>query len=266
MIHKYNIVLLIISLSLLGSCEKYQYEPYCTECYPFPNPKGIYEYPIVPGDEEWENLISAQMRLDACQIPESILSDMSTEALVETCVNWPLLPELLFIDFPSGGAQRAMQTFIEKFNGLNELTKRTDSGTYLLNHYLCKEAFCYIHHPEPNQSTIDISFFEVILSQYIFLDSMSNDQLFILVSKSLINLKQKRNYPDVYNLGISENSSALVLARALKLSDYLPLLSLIESDTKMYNFVELGRLPLPDEFLVIIKTLKEFAEDYLSED
>ena len=95
---------------------------------------------------------------------------------------------------------------------------------------------------------------------------MSNDQLFILVSKSLINLKQKRNYPDVYNLGISENSSALVLARALKLSDYLPLLSLIESDTKMYNFVELGRLPLPDEFLVIIKTLKEFAEDYLSED
>ena len=42
-----------------------------------------YEYPVVPGMEEWKKLKSLPEMAEACQIPEDILDSMTTEALMQ---------------------------------------------------------------------------------------------------------------------------------------------------------------------------------------
>ena len=42
-----------------------------------------YRYPVRPGTAEWASLENHQDKVDACQIPEDILSSMSTEVCRE---------------------------------------------------------------------------------------------------------------------------------------------------------------------------------------
>lgn len=82
-----------------------------------------YVYPITPDNEEWLQMESHLERVAACQIPADILSRMSTDALVETIANYPLLIDVLLFDH----AQDAYQTILEGFNGFQELEKRSDA-------------------------------------------------------------------------------------------------------------------------------------------
>ncbi len=49
-----------------------------------------YDFPVKPGSEQWAAFTTGQQMVDACQIPEDVLSQLSTEALAETCMNYPL--------------------------------------------------------------------------------------------------------------------------------------------------------------------------------
>lgn len=82
-----------------------------------------YEYPITPDNEEWLQMESHLERVGACQIPADILSAMSTNALVETIANYPLLIDVLLFDH----AEDAYQTILGGFNGFQELERRSDA-------------------------------------------------------------------------------------------------------------------------------------------
>lgn len=86
-----------------------------------------YEYPIVPGMEEWKQLDSHVKKLEACQIPEDILENLTTPALVETVMNYPLLIDMLAYDTVEIG----YQAVYGNFNGLRELQERKDAITCL---------------------------------------------------------------------------------------------------------------------------------------
>ena len=49
-----------------------------------------YEYPIT-GGLEWSKLVGPDFdhRFEACEVPEDILLNMSTEGLIETCLSYP---------------------------------------------------------------------------------------------------------------------------------------------------------------------------------
>lgn len=88
-----------------------------------------YVYPVTPVMDEWKNFNSHSEMIQACQIPEDILSCMSTEALAETVVNYPLLSDML----AWSDATLGFQSVLDSFNGLQELLAREDGVTYLLN-------------------------------------------------------------------------------------------------------------------------------------
>lgn len=50
-----------------------------------------YEYPIKPGTAEWDALETFSQRLEACRIPQDILTNMSTNALVDAVISFPFL-------------------------------------------------------------------------------------------------------------------------------------------------------------------------------
>lgn len=55
-----------------------------------------YDYPIKPGTTEWEKLVNAQEKISVCQIPPSILSTLTTEELVNTCLRYPPLNNIVY--------------------------------------------------------------------------------------------------------------------------------------------------------------------------
>lgn len=100
-----------------------------------------YVYPITTSSPEWLKLESHAERVEACQIPENILKNMSTSALLETISNYPLLVDLLLFD----RAEDAYQTVSTGFNGIEELKNRPNAfeaiTTYIEQNQTVKDDF-----------------------------------------------------------------------------------------------------------------------------
>ena len=56
---------------------------------------GMWDYPVKPGMEEWRQLQSHTEMVSVCQIPEEILSSLSTEDLAELCLRYPMYTDFL---------------------------------------------------------------------------------------------------------------------------------------------------------------------------
>ncbi|MEH2939486.1 CHAP domain-containing protein [Lawsonibacter sp. JLR.KK007] len=81
-----------------------------------------YEYPILPGTQEWIDLGDTLTRRRACQIPDEVLTNLTTDALLQTVLNYPFLCDIYsFNTFEIG-----YETVKRRFNGLQELETRPD--------------------------------------------------------------------------------------------------------------------------------------------
>lgn len=90
-----------------------------------------YEFPIKPGSLEWGTLSTGQEMVNVCQIPDSILLRLSTQALAQTCLNYPLF----FQHTASNDERKAISGMIKGFNGLSELAIREDGLKELIKLY-----------------------------------------------------------------------------------------------------------------------------------
>lgn len=71
---------------------------------------------------------------EATQIPEEILDEMSTEVLLKSVMNHPLIFSVLFCH---ENHQKGIEVFANNFNGMSELLERSDFEAELA--YLYKE-------------------------------------------------------------------------------------------------------------------------------
>lgn len=82
-----------------------------------------YKYPVVPETDQWRALDSLNQKIKVCHIPEDILKNMTTEALIETVLNYPLMINMFAYDTP----QKGYKSVLSYFNGLQELNRRSDA-------------------------------------------------------------------------------------------------------------------------------------------
>ena len=90
-----------------------------------------WDYPVKPGMEEWKEFQSTQEMVDACQIPDNILSSLSTENLTDICIQYPLIINV----FAYNNMNIGLDTFFDEFNGIRELYKRKEVSKELLKRY-----------------------------------------------------------------------------------------------------------------------------------
>lgn len=83
-----------------------------------------FHYPITPEMDEWKNFQTLDEMIEACQIPDEILSQLSTENLIDAILNYPLAINIFAYDTPKDG----MNQLLLYFNGLQELEKRPDAA------------------------------------------------------------------------------------------------------------------------------------------
>ena len=96
-----------------------------------------WDYPVKPWTDElvvtdeWKQLKTRQETIDASQIPEKVLSSLSTDDLVELCMKNPLLGEIWHYKPYDNG----LDSLIKRINCFRELFKREDASKGLLKFY-----------------------------------------------------------------------------------------------------------------------------------
>ena len=90
-----------------------------------------WNYTIRPGMAEWGKFTNGEQMHKALLIPENILTQISTERLVELCLDYPMFIEVLLLN----DEQTGFDSLLKYFNGFQELMKRKDAARILLNKY-----------------------------------------------------------------------------------------------------------------------------------
>lgn len=216
----------IFSLSLvLFSCDKQEIE--CTPFAPKPlgeyaynfHPKDQYDFPIRPGSPEWGEFTTGQEMIDACQVPAIILDVISTNGLIETCFDYPLLTNIFAFTSIQYGTERQM----ENFNGFGKLIQKSDAATLMLARFKYMDAIAI---PEGDDVTIGgfvIGFnrFGMALSQPVFMAQLTTVERKELVHEAMVKYQKFLLNHEVFGI-FTVKVQALIMARAMQTEGYSP--------------------------------------------
>lgn len=82
-----------------------------------------YIFPITRESNEWKELDTHLKKIAETQIPENILKELSTAALLETILNYPMISNIAV----HGSKKQGIEVLKEEFNGLAEFYLRADA-------------------------------------------------------------------------------------------------------------------------------------------
>lgn len=90
-----------------------------------------YSFEEIDNEQTWRANRNIDDKCTVCQVPEDILSEMSTKALVQTCLSFPLVGTHCFYNNPI----EAVLLLVDRCNFLAELILREDAAECLLDVY-----------------------------------------------------------------------------------------------------------------------------------
>lgn len=225
-----SIIFLLISAFVISSCVKEK--PYCSPTCVIKKPLGTYDYPIKPGTPKWASFTSQQEKLNACQIPESSLNSMSTEAVMQSSLDLPVLGDLLLN--VGVNVTGITQFYMMNFSGLVELSKRADAGLVMLNRYIVMNPGCancnYVGF------TSDFSAFEMIIGQDSLIRKLIPREKKQLVIQAIAKYNQKKTMPEYYALyGLS--TPLYICAKVMIEEKYKPFIDAYSQSQNLQLFV-----------------------------
>ncbi|MBS1575000.1 MAG: hypothetical protein JST09_06810 [Bacteroidetes bacterium] len=140
-----------------------------------------YDYPIKRGTSEWFSIKTYDSLRIVSQIPFDIIEKMSTNVLVQSIINYPLLGDVFVFE----SYQKGLEKLNYNFTAIDALLQRSDLDSNLLatyTKYLDKniDSFSVI---KKGEYSVQISFIELLI-QYCF------QQNKIAISKNQLYLRQ----------------------------------------------------------------------------
>lgn len=193
-----------------------------------------YEFPVLPGSEQWAELSTSKQMDEVCVVPDELLESLSTKALLLTCLDYPRLPDV----FCANDLQTGFEYYANHFNGLKELLSRTDLNEVLLNYYpeidVNKSPMKLVESGQ--QSFFKSAFFEIMISQDQILSAYNKAEKNELLSLSIKNLELRRSKRESVGRQVS---TALLLSRILRMED--PSFNKLMNDNDdLYAFISKG--------------------------
>ena len=240
------------SVFILFSCNKNE-SGSDMETIHFPDENELsWNYPVQLGSEQWKAFQSHKEMVDACQIPQNVMTSLSTEELVVLCLKYPLLWDIGAFNFFTDG-YAAYET---NFNGIRELYQRKDAPTVLLAWYK-QLNFGQVSLHSTFGFIFNISVTEYMLSASSMIAKYTPAQRKEIAAELWSRLNYKKSQPGNYT-NDSLNSSYFALIRIIK-SDADGKLS--ADDTKLADsFTGIGHAPEN-----ILKQVEEIIMNYFSE-
>lgn len=209
-------------------------------CPSYPRPTDTYKYPIRPGTSEWANLHSGDEMLQACQIPNDLLKQMSTQGLVQTWLDMPLNNEITMANSP----EKAMIFFIEKFSGLKELVLRNDAADELFKRYQFYDPSCVTSYKGIKQGEFVLSsiYIDLPLAQDTILNKMTLQQKKALMREALNKYDLRIKYDEYYDV-LTTDLSLFICAKAMVTCQYQPFFN--ELNNNLRWFIDNAQFPIP---------------------
>lgn len=162
---------------------------------------------IIKDTLSWRKL-SGDEKLKACQLTDLTLDTISTSDLVKTCFNYPLYFEFSL----TNDEEKSISYMIDSYNGLTELSKRSDGAKELMELYseipVMSENNKY-NSDEPGMP-FRLRYLELLLTNSKFmrqLDEAGKESLITLFEKKR---KEKLNNPEIYGNYSTENISGYI--------------------------------------------------------
>ncbi len=96
-----------------------------------------YEYPIVPGTQEWIDLGDVRARRKACQVPDEIIQNMTTDALLLTVLDYPFMCDIYAYNTMEMGYEavkkhcNSLRAFEQRPDHLDVLSRYCEAGALL---------------------------------------------------------------------------------------------------------------------------------------
>jgi hypothetical protein len=159
----------------------------------------MYEFPIKQGTKNWEQFESVAQRIAALQVPNTVLETISTEGLLETCLQFPYLTDFLFCN----DHQKGFEALVSEFNGFKELLKRQDLTNVLFKKYnsVITEVITIQDQNDVERGRFAFRHFilEFILAQDVVFKNLTQEQEKQLFLLSLENTKIKNRYSEIFS-------------------------------------------------------------------
>lgn len=176
----------------------------------------LFKFPIKPGSAQWMSFETHQQKIDACRIPDNLLPLLSTEELVEICMEYPLLIDA----YAYNNIVEGMQQVASAFNGFQELFKRKDNCIclfdYLRSNDLRQKNTFGLDEINLAKKTIYYALAEVLLSFDRIIQNADDDQKKHIALFSCDLMESQEQKPSVYGLssiGASAYLAGSVIAK-----------------------------------------------------
>ncbi len=197
-----------------------------------------YLFDDITKPETWTTFHSLKERQDACQIPDSLIKRLSTKALIETCLNYPLRCNYIFYNDENAG----IEAIIDGFNGLQELQEREDASELLIDFYSKMTDVTSISAQDGKviltTNPIDLGFIELLLSYPINDDIYSAENQSKLASAANQALEYKIAHSDVFGLrSIQRSQSVTDYSRVKKRTSYTPITILTHNGLSVQGLI-----------------------------
>jgi len=215
-----------------------------------------YDFPIKPGTNLWNNLTTEEQRIEALQVPDSILVNMTDEAYVETLINFPLYGYYTAFDNNKIG----FDVMLTRFNVFDKMCEKRNVGRILLNAYKDANMFGFNKYKSKYKSdlwTIKLNYIEILLSQKDIINSLSDMDKIHLLEAALDKFYSKQDdakFSSLYGIITTLTILAVDLDN-LKGLESIP----IEKKIKIHEFMNTSNLHDP----AIINYIIELTNEYL---
>jgi hypothetical protein len=223
---------------------------------------GTYTYPIPFQSDAWFELRSLDERVNACQIPDDVLASISTEALLETLLNYPLLNDFVAFDV----MQRGFERIKGEQHGFAELYSRPDLFDVALDRYNKMSVHCNDTYPPfvQGKAVASIGFIclEFMMFQDEFLNALNAGQQLNLFRAVFDKLQLKNTLPDEYK-DFAKWLSFALLGKIMFKDEFKPFTDFCATEPFMEFFVHQVPGYRPSE-LDLEKEITTYASQYLA--
>lgn len=210
-----------------------------------------YDFPVKPGTEEWKQLKTKKDRMDAYNIPDKALKNMSTTALVKTCMNYPRWGMLM----TRNSLQLGYDFLKANFNGFAELETRPDAGIELLKLYqrMSPEKVKELKTPvERGKHSFNFMYIQLLLSQPAIIKNMDEETQEQVLERSTQVYDSLALYPENYGYP-SRTNPAVLMGRIMKVQNEKKGAAKKESNPQKEAFVERTEIAQPEVVAAIVE-------------